>query len=87
MISIDNTDKVEVLVHPLVLLSAVDHHSRVVAGGKKRVAGVLLGEIKKTDNQIKIDITNSFAVPFEEDARDPSIWVLDHDYLEETAYL
>jgi 26S proteasome regulatory subunit N8 len=33
-----------VVVHPLVLLSVVDHYKRVVAKNKnKRVAGVLLG--------------------------------------------
>lgn len=31
--------------------------------------------------------TNSFAVPFEEDARDPSIWYLDHNYLESMTYM
>ena len=35
-----------VVVHPLVLLSVVDHYKRVVAKSKnKRVAGVLLGFI------------------------------------------
>jgi JAB1/Mov34/MPN/PAD-1 ubiquitin protease len=29
-----------------------------------------------------VDITNSFAVPFEEDLRNPSIWYLDHNFLE-----
>lgn len=28
------------------------------------------------------DVTASFAVPFEEDERDPSIWFLDHNFLE-----
>lgn len=33
-----------VVVHPLVLLSVVDHYKRVVAKSKnKRVAGILLG--------------------------------------------
>lgn len=33
-----------VVVHPLVLLSVVDHYKRVVAKNKnKRVAGVILG--------------------------------------------
>ncbi len=29
-----------------------------------------------------VNITNSFAVPFEEDDKDPKIWFLDHNYLE-----
>lgn len=27
-------------------------------------------------------ITNSFIVPFEEDEKDPSVWFLDHNYIE-----
>jgi 26S proteasome regulatory subunit N8 len=106
-----------VVVHPLVLLSVVDHYNRVAKDTKKRVLGVLLGESSKG----KVDATNSFAgappaaapcgrrpavtprgrspprrpaanhaplpspapaVPFEEDEKDPSIWFLDHSYLE-----
>ncbi|KAL6072730.1 26S proteasome non-ATPase regulatory subunit 7 [Balamuthia mandrillaris] len=67
-----------VVVHPLVLLSVVDHYNRVAKDTKKRVVGVLLGETNKG----VVDITNSYAVPFEEDARNPSIWFLDHDYHE-----
>ena len=29
-----------------------------------------------------VDVANSFAVPFEEDPREPHIWFLDHLYLE-----
>uniref|UniRef100_A0A1D2A8M2 MPN domain-containing protein n=1 Tax=Auxenochlorella protothecoides TaxID=3075 RepID=A0A1D2A8M2_AUXPR len=68
----------QVVIHPLVLLSVVDHYNRVAKDTKKRVVGVLLGEKYKG----RIDATNSFAVPFEEDERDPSIWFLDHNYLE-----
>merc|ERR1711934_25732 len=67
-----------VVVHPLVLLSTVDHYNRVAADTRKRVVGVLLGESSKG----KLDITNSFAVPFDEDDRNPGIWYLDHDFLE-----
>lgn len=67
-----------VVVHPLVLLSVVDHYNRVAKDTKKRVVGILLGETYKG----RIDITNCFAVPFEEDERDPNIWFLDHSYLE-----
>jgi 26S proteasome regulatory subunit N8 len=29
-----------------------------------------------------VDITSSFAVPFEEDPKEPTIFFLDHDYLD-----
>ncbi|KAJ8663659.1 hypothetical protein O0I10_000907 [Lichtheimia ornata] len=67
-----------VQVHPLVLLSATDHYNRVAKDTKKRVVGVLLGQNKgKT-----VNVSNSFAVPFEEDEKDPSVWFLDHNYIE-----
>jgi 26S proteasome regulatory subunit N8 len=68
----------EVVVHPLVLLSVVDHYNRVAKDTKKRVVGVLLGNRSRT----KVDITNSFAVPFEEDLNNPTVWFLDHDFLD-----
>lgn len=68
----------EVIVHPLVLLSVVDHYNRVAKDTKKRVVGVLLGS--KTGN--RIDATNSFAVPFEEDLNNPIVWFLDHNFLD-----
>jgi len=68
----------KVVVHPLVLLSVVDHYNRTAKDTKKRVVGLLLGETFKG----QVDITNSFAIPFEEDEKDPSIWFLDHSYLE-----
>ena len=67
-----------VVVHPLVLLSTVDHYNRVAKDTKKRVVGVLLG----TRSKNIVDVTNSFAVPFEEDLKTPRIWYLDHNYLE-----
>ena len=68
-----------VVVHPLVLLSVVDHFHRVnPKGGKGRVVGVLLGEVW----QGRVDVTNSFAVPFDEDEKSQGVWYLDHDYLE-----
>ena len=97
-----------VVVHPLVLLSVVDHYNRVAKDTRKRVVGVLLGEVTKG----RTDVTNAFAgaatmtlipapcclpvvhpviwdmviaVPFEEDERDPSIWFLDHSFLENMA--
>lgn len=57
----------EVTMHPLVLLSVADHYHRVARGTRKRVVGVLLGSVHKG----KVDCTNSFAVPFEEDSRNP----------------
>lgn len=69
----------KVVLHPLVLLSVVDHYNRVAKDTKKRVVGVLLGEVYKGT----VDVTNSFALPFEEDDHDPSIWFLDHSYLEQ----
>jgi hypothetical protein len=33
-----------VVVHPLVLLSVVDHYNRVARDTRRRVVGVLLGE-------------------------------------------
>ena len=68
----------KVVVHPIVLLSAVDHYNRVAKNTKKRVVGILLGESYKG----VLDVTNSYAVPFEEDERDPNIWFLDHSFHE-----
>lgn len=68
----------QVVVHPLVLLSVTDHASRSASGTRKRVVGVLLGQ----DEGTRINIANSFAVPFEEDDRDGRTWFLDHDYIE-----
>jgi len=71
-------EKKDVVVHPIVLLSVVDHYNRVAKGTTKRVVGTLLGEI--TD--LKLHVTNCFAVPFEEDRRDPQVWFLDHNFHE-----
>ena len=57
----------QVTMHPLVLLSAADHYHRVARGTRKRVVGILLGMVSKDI----VDCTNSFAVPFEEDSRNP----------------
>jgi hypothetical protein len=66
---------IEVIIHPLVLLSVADHYNRVAKDSRnKRVVGVLLGS--KTGNSV--DVCNSFAVPFEEDASSPKVWFLDH---------
>ena len=48
----------KVVVHPLVLLSVVDHFNRMKqVGNTKRVVGLLLGSLR---NKI-LDISNSFA--------------------------
>ena len=47
-----------VTVHPLVLLSVVDHYNRACKGTKNRAVGVLLGSWKSPTN---LDIANSFA--------------------------
>ena len=45
------------VVHPLVLLSIVDHYNRVARDTRKRVVGVLLG----TSSRGSVDVTNSYA--------------------------
>ena len=72
------TAQLDAVVHPLVLLSVADHYNRIASNTRNRVVGVLLG----TRTRNKVDITNSFAVPFEEDLKDPSVWFLDHNFLE-----
>lgn len=69
----------EVAVHPVVLLSVVDHYYRLAKETNRRVIGVLLGEYVGD----KVDITNCYALPFEEDPKDKKIWFLDHIYNEE----
>jgi len=71
-------DVIDVIIHPLVLLSATDHYHRVARGTRKRAVGVLLGSASRGS----VDATNSFAVPFEEDSKNASVFYLDHNYLE-----
>lgn len=74
-------------VHPLVLLSLVDHYARVnnKATTRKRVVGMLLGRYKKckSTDMVVLDINNSFAVPFEEDINNSEVWYFDKSYAEE----
>lgn len=70
--------KKTVTVSPLVLLSVVDHFNRVSKDSKKRVVGVILGD-NSTDT---IKVTNSYAIPFEEDEKNPGVWFLDHNYID-----
>lgn len=78
---VQKTDLEKVVVHPLVLLSVVDHFNRMgKIGNQKRVVGVLLGSMSAKTGIL--DISNSFAIPFDEDASDGGVWFLDHEYLE-----
>jgi 26S proteasome regulatory subunit N8 len=70
----------EVTIHPIVLLSVVDHFNRVAKDTNKRVVGVLLG----TSFRGRVDALSSYAVPFEEDS---DVWFLDHNYHEELALM
>jgi len=54
----DPSKVTQVVVHPLVLLSVVDHYNRMgKVGNVKRVVGVLLG----SNRQGVLDVSNSFA--------------------------
>ena len=66
----------QVIVHPLVLLSVVDNYNRVAQNTRKRVVGVLLGEVKRG----VVHVTNSYAVPFEEDESQGAIWFMDYTW-------
>ncbi|AFZ81097.1 26S proteasome regulatory subunit, putative [Theileria equi strain WA] len=68
----------KVVVHPIVLLSVVDHYNRCAQGTSRRVVGTILGETINGE----IHVTNSFAVPFEEDTKNPLVWYFDHNYHE-----
>lgn len=73
-------------VHPLVLLSLVDHYARInnKASVNKRVVGILLGRYKRSSSgEVTLDINNSFAVPFDEDASNSEVWFFDKTYAEE----
>ncbi|RNF19360.1 proteasome regulatory non-ATPase subunit 8 [Trypanosoma conorhini] len=77
-------------VHPLVLLSLVDHYARVNAKvvQKRRVAGLLLGRYKRLpDGTPLLDINNSFAVPFDEDPHNSDVWFVDTNYADEMFHM
>lgn len=67
-----------IAVSPLVLLSVVDHYNRVSKDSKKRVVGVILGD----SSGDTVNVTNSYAIPFEEDEKNPSVWFLDHNFID-----
>lgn len=73
----------QVVVHPLVLLSIVDHYKRVAPSPGKRVVGVLLGYWSGS----LVHVSNSYALPFEENEADATVWFLDHNYHENMAEL
>ncbi|UKJ89537.1 26S proteasome regulatory subunit [Theileria orientalis] len=68
----------KVVVHPIVLLSVVDHYNRSAQGTSRRVVGTILGEYVTGE----LHITNSYAIPFEEDVKNPLVWYFDHNYHE-----
>lgn len=69
-----------VAVHPLVLLSIADHHNRVTEDNvTKRVIGILLGDFYRGT----INVLQCFAVPFEEDPNDPTVWYVDTNFIED----
>lgn len=73
-----NAKPIGVKMHPIALLSIVDHHERAVGNKKKkRALGALLGE---NVNGV-FEITNSYALPFTE-KEGQGIYVLDHNYHE-----
>lgn len=67
---LSETSITKVIVHPLVLLSVVDHFKRKLLGCWRA--------------KCVLDVSSSFEVPFDEDDKDKSVWFLDHDYLENT---
>ena len=67
-----------VTVAPLVLLSVLDHYERTHTPKGKRCLGAILGDATTST----IRVTNSFALPFEEDDKDPDVWFLDQNYIE-----
>lgn len=84
-----------VSVAPLVLLSAADHFGRSGKGLRRRVVGVLLGQNDGQNVRVSNSFAGELAcalemkwqlirssVPFEEDDKDPSVWFLDHNYVE-----
>lgn len=76
---ISQHEPIGVKMHPIALLSVVDHFERTVGNKqKKRAVGVLLGE----NNKGVYEVTNSFAVPFDEDPNQSGIFFIDHNYFE-----
>ncbi|SCU82534.1 LADA_0C06084g1_1 [Lachancea dasiensis] len=68
----------QVTVAPLVLLSVLDHYKRINTPQHRRCVGVILGDQQGST----LRVTNSFALPFEEDEKNSDVWFLDHNYIE-----
>jgi 26S proteasome regulatory subunit N8 len=69
-----------VKVHPIALLSIVDHYERAVGNkANKRVLGVVLGEVIGG----VYEVTNAYAIPFDENTKQPGVWFVDNVYHEE----
>lgn len=61
-------------------MSIVDHHERAVGQKQnKRALGVVLGEFV---NGV-CEITNSYAIPFDENMKQHGVWFIDNVYHEE----
>lgn len=72
-------EPIGVKMHPIALLGVVDHFERTVGNKqRKRAVGALLGE----NNKGVLEVTNSFAVPFDEDPNQQGIFFIDHNYFE-----
>ncbi|KAK8883407.1 26S proteasome non-ATPase regulatory subunit 7 [Tritrichomonas musculus] len=68
-----------VAVHPIVLLSIADHHHRVANDKNTRVIGILLGDFYKG----QVNVLQCFAIPFEEDPTDPTVWFVDTNFIDD----
>ena len=78
MASLSSLPHDQVTIAPLVLLSVLDHYKRIDPAAGKRVVGVILGDA--TTSTLKV--TNSFALPFEENEKNSDVWFLDQNYIE-----
>ncbi len=73
-----STPPLALKIHPIALLSIVDHHNRTVGNKtQKRAVGLLLG----TSHNNIYDCINTYAVPFDETSKE-GVWYLDHNYHE-----
>lgn len=68
-----------VKVHPIALLAITDHFERSVGNKKnKRVIGALLGD--RANNVY--EVTNAFAIPYDEDNGRSGVYFLDQNFTE-----
>ncbi|GAB4837238.1 hypothetical protein Ancab_002141 [Ancistrocladus abbreviatus] len=73
----------KVIIRPHVIQGVLNQYcSRAVTctGSSARLVGVLLG-ISSSNGAI-VNVTDSYAVPFQEDEHDPRLWVLDQNFHE-----